>query len=386
MIIMKRYLGFVVVFLAFIHIAAENSVFAAECDPLRPWKGLSEVPYERKGAFDSDPKPEFLQEGMQRATAQAFNQYIAICFDPGRTQEYLSIKDQILGDLEDYVSLIAKKQSWDKETKIVKTRVKIQVNTTLLDGIFISSSQASTSGGDGSYMVWLFAAKQAISTVGGTSQTFDAKRTKIKKEQKAESSTESAADDGTTIAISEETESFSKDSSGGSTVQKGAITTSSEREYVLVSTKDIDTKISSILSLAQFEPVDYLDALDACGGEELEIIQEEIAINGRMSRATRKLVISGLRDCEIKYLAIGTIDINTPRPDKRTGGFSVMVSATGEVLDLSRRLPKKVAVIGPVQKRSGAIEDNEAVRRALSDAGDLVGQEIVSRLNAKKLK
>ena len=84
--------------------------------------------------------------------------------------------------------------------------------------------------------------------------------------------------------------------------------------------------------------------------------------------------------------SIGTIDINTPIPDTRTGGFTVMVSVTGEVLDLSRRLPKKVAVIGPIQKRSGGIEGNEAIRNALSNAGELAGQEIFSRLNAKRIK
>ena len=383
---MKLYLGFLVMFVAFFQLIATDPVSAAECDPLRPWVGLSQVPYERKGAFDSDPKPEFLQEGRHRAIVQAFNQYTAICFGAGRIQEYLAKKDQILGDLENYVSVLTEKQDVNKDIKEVQTKIKIQVNTALLDGIFISSSEAAVSGGDGSYMVWVFAAKQAMATVGGTTTTFEAKRTKIEKEQTAESATESAADDGTTMTASAETESISKDTSGGSTVQKGAVVTSAKREYVLVSTIDIDTKISSVLSLAQFEPVDYLDALDMCGGEELEIIQEEIALNGRMSRATRKLVIAGLRECDIKYLAIGTIDINTPIPDTRTGGFSVMVSVTGEVLDLSRRLPKKVAVIGPIQKRSGGIEGNEAIRNALSNAGELAGQEIVSRLNAKKLK
>lgn len=383
---MKPGIGFLITFVAFCQLVTIGPLSAAECDPLRPWTGTSQVPYERKGAFDSDPKPEFLREGTQKATVQAFNQYIGVCFDPGRTQEYLSIKDRILGGLEDYVSVTSKQQVWDKDTRIVQTKVNIQVNTTLLDGIFISSSPASVSGGDGSYMVWLFAAKQAISTVGGTIKTFDSKKTKITKEQMAESSTESAVDDGTTMAASAEAESLSKETSGGNTVQKGTVVTSAEREYILIPTKDFDRKISGILSLAKFESVDYLDALDMCGGEELEVIQAEIGLNGRMSRATRKRVINGLRECEITFLAIGTIDINTPMPDKRTGGFSVVVSVTGEVLDLSRRLPKKVAVIGPVQKRAGAIEDNEAVRRALISAGELAGQEIVSRLNAKKIQ
>ena len=374
---MKLHLGILVMFVAFFQLIATDPVSAAECDPFRTWTGVSEVPYERKGALNSDPKPEFLQEGLQRATVQAFNQYIAICFGAGRAQEYLAKKDLILGDLESYVSVLTEKQKVDKDTKIVKTKVNIQVYTTMLDAKFIRSSEAAVSGGDGSYMVWVFAAKQAKSTSEAGSQKFDAKRTKVEKEKTAEIATESAADDGTTMTTSAETESILKDTSGGSTIQKGSIYTSAEREYVLVPTTYIDRAISDVLSLSHFEASDYLDVLDACGGEELEIIQEEIALNGRMSRATRKLVIAGLRECDIKYFAIGTIDINTPIEDTRTGGYSVLVSVTGEVLDLSRRLPKKVAVIGPVQKRNGGVESNEASNNALKAAGLLVGQEIV---------
>ena len=50
----------------------------------------------------------------------------------------------------------------------------------------------------------------------------------------------------------------------------------------------------------------------ACGGEELEVVEEELAFDGRMSRETRRAVVTGLRDCEVAYLAIGTIEVNQP--------------------------------------------------------------------------
>ena len=108
-------------FVAFFQLIATDPASAAECDPLRPWVGLSQVPYEKKGWSDSDPKPEFLQEGRHRAIVQAFNQYIAVCFGAGRTQEYLAKKDEILGDLESYVSVLTEKQDVNKDTKEVQT-------------------------------------------------------------------------------------------------------------------------------------------------------------------------------------------------------------------------------------------------------------------------
>ena len=84
----------------------------------------------------------------------------------------------------------------------------------------------------------------------------------------------------------------------------------------------------------------------------------------------------------MEYLAIGTIDINQPR-ESGVEGYNVVVSINGEVLSLAKRLPKKVAAIGPVQAQAGGPEDNTAVRNALIMAGDFTANEIVSRLNAK---
>jgi len=359
---------------------------AKECDPMREFLADSQVTYERKGVFDSDPKPEFIQAGRQKAIEQAFNQYIASCFGAGRTQEYLGKKEQILGDLSSYVIVLREKQEVMKEAKEIYTKVKIRVNTVLLDGVFTASSEAATAGGDGSYMVWIFAAKKTMSTIGGTTKTFDEKRIKIEKKQAADTETNSAVDDGNTVIMSAEAESFSKDSAGGSREKKGAIVTSTEREYALVSTQDLDAALSSMLSLNNYEPVDYLDILASCGGEDIEVVQEQLALDGKMNAKTRKLVIGAMRDCEITYLAIGTIDINTPRDSNVDGGLSVVVSINGQVLDLSRKFPKKVAAIGPVQARAGGLEDNEAVRNALIIAGNMAGKEIVSRLHAKKIK
>ena len=154
------------------------------------------------------------------------------------------------------------------------------------------------------------------------------------------------------------------------------------RDYELVSTADFSTKMSSVLALANYEPIDYVDLVNECGGEEPEIVQEELALDGQMSRETRKAIISAARDCEIEYLAIGTIDINQPRASA-VEGYNVIVSINGEVLSLAKRLPKKVAAIGPVQAQAGGPEDNTAVRNALLSAGDATANEIVSRLNAK---
>lgn len=363
-------------------VGASASAFA--CGPDQEFNGAAKMPYEKKG-FSSKPKPEDLQAARDQAIKNAWDGYIAKCFEQGRMQQYLQLEDQVMSSMDRFVAIKAERSNVDEKSRQIDVRVKISVNRALLDGMFTAGS-GSASGGEPSVMVWIFAARQAMRTEGGTVKEFDDRRVRIEASESAATGSQTEFVDGSTAIVAEESESMSRTETGGSTTKRGDIVTASVRDYELIPTADIDSKISSVLSLNNYEPVVYMDVLNACGGAELEVIQEELAMEGQMSRETRREVMLAMRDCDVQYLAIGTIDINTPTPDDVSGGYRVNVSVNGEVLDVSARLPKKVAVIGPVQRRSGGVEDNEAIRNALSSAGDITGNEIVARLNAKDIQ
>lgn len=354
------------------------------CGPNTEFKGSSKIPYEKKG-FSSKPPAEALQKSRDAAIQAAWDRYISQCFQAGRMQQYLQLEDQVVASFDRLISVKNERTDINKDSKEISSRVVITVNKALLDGMFTAGS-GSASGGEQSVMVWIFAARQAMRTEGGTIKKFDDRRVKINTSESAATGSQTEVIDGSQAIVAEESETMSRTERGGSTTKRGDIVTATTRDYELIPTADIDAKISSVLSLNSYEPYEYVDILNECGGAEVELVQQELAMNGDMSRETRRAVILAMRDCGVDYLAIGTIDVNTPVPDDVQGGYRVNVSVNGQVLDVSNRLPKKVAVIGPVQKRSGGIEDNEAMRNALSIAGDTVGNEIVSRLNAKGIQ
>ena len=295
-------------------------------------------------------------------------------------QQYIAQQSDILRNLDSYLISKQVAHSFDKKSKTITAEALLMVNQPIIDGMFTSTSGGGD--GDGAYMVWIFAAKQAGYTKESDVTTYDADVSKQSSAKSLNSQETVFAEDDTTTVESTLTETKSKSSSGGETTQRGAERTAVIREFDLVPTIDFNTKFSEIMSLNNYEPTEYLDVLDACGGEELEVVEEELAFDGRMSRETRRAVVTGLRDCEVAYLAIGTIEVNQPKVSA-VEGYTVTVSITGEVLDVSRRLPKKVAAIGPVLGQAGGDEDNIAVKNALMIAGDLAAKEIVSRLNAK---
>lgn len=361
-----------------------TSATAYACGPNQEFNGSVKMPYEKKG-FSSKPKAEDLQAARGQAVRNAWDAYIAKCFEQGRMQQYLQLEEQVMASMDRFVAVKAERSNVDEKARQIDFRVKITVNRALLDGMFTAGS-GSASGGDPSVMAWIFAARQAMSTEGGTLKQFKDREVDIRAEESAATGSQAEIIDGSSAVVSEESERMSRTESGGSVTKRGDIVTSSVRDYELVSTADIDKNISGVLSLNNYEPADYMDVLINCGGEELEVVQAELSMEGQMSRETRRSVIMAMRDCGVEYLAIGTIDINTPTPDDVSGGYRVNVSVNGEVLDLTARLPKKVAVIGPVQRRSGGVEDNEAIRNALSSAGEVTAQEIVARLNAKGIQ
>jgi hypothetical protein len=352
----------------------------ASCSTDQPFYGKASATYKPKSSFSKTPKPEDIENVREQALQAAWNKYIGACMDAGRMQEYLARGSEILGNLDNYLLGKQLTHSVDKKSKTLNAEALLTINQVLIDGLF---TQASGGGdGDGAYMVWIFAAKQATTTIGGDTTTFDADVEKNSSSRSLNSVEIVAAQDDTTEVESTLTESNTSSASSGQTFQRGSERTAVTREYELVSSADFSKKMQSVLALANYEPISYVDLVNECGGEDPIIVEEELALDGKMSRETRKSVITAARDCEVEYLAIGTIDVNQPR-ESSVEGYNVTVSITGEVLSLARRLPKTVAAIGPVQAQAGGPEDNTAVRNALISAGDVTANEIVSRLNAK---
>lgn len=353
---------------------------SANCSGDQPFFGTSSAPFTPKNFLSKTPQPEEIQNTQRLAVLAAWNKYVASCMSAGRMQEYLSQEANILANLDSFISSKEESHEVDKKNKTIKTKALVTVSKAKIDGLFTQAS--ANSGGDGAYIVWLFAAKQAVFTAEGDVTTYDPTIERQSESRDLKSSEIISAQDDTTDLEATLTESNSSSASSGQTTQLGTQRSAVIRDYEIVPTADFNRNMSGVLSLAYYEPIDYVDLFNECGGEEPSIVEEELALTGQMTRETRKAVISAARDCEIEYLAIGTIDVNQPKKSN-VEGYNVIVSINGEVLSLAKRLPKKIAAIGPVQAQAGAPEDNTAVRNALAIAGEATASEIVSRLNAK---
>ena len=351
----------------------------ASCYDNTQYYGSASKTYKTKN-FSNKANTEDIDATVDLAVRSAWDDFVASCFEGGQLQEYLNKKDSVLGDINKFISIDQTSEKINKKDKLVEVEVLVTINKKLIDGLFTQASSASAGGG--SLLVTIFAARQASFVKDSQTTILDPNVTK-RNESKDLQTSESVADqDDTSVVESNQTVSKSQTRSSGVTVTGGNETTAVERDFVVVSSADIETKTSEVLSINGFEPIGYTDLVNECGGAEPEVVEAELALNGKMLRETRKAVLISARDCGIELFATGTIDISIPKKSS-VEGYSVIVSVSGIVEDITSRFPKKVAVIGPIQANAAAPTDQAAIREALKIAAEAAANEIVSRLNAK---
>ena len=351
----------------------------ASCYDNTQYYGSASKTYKTKN-FSNKANTEDIDATVDLAVRSAWDDFVASCFEGGQLQEYLNKKDSVLGDIDKFISIDQTSEKINKKDKLVEVEVLVTINKKLIDGLFTQASSASAGGG--SLLVTIFAARQASFVKDSQTTILDPNVTK-RNESKDLQTSESVADqDDTSVVESNQTVSKSQTRSSGVTVTGGNETTAVERDFVVVSSADIETKTSEVLSINGFEPIGYTDLVNECGGAEPEVVEAELALNGKMLRETRKAVLISARDCGIELFATGTIDISIPKKSS-VEGYSVIVSVSGIVEDITSRFPKKVAVIGPIQANAAAPTDQAAIREALKIAAEAAANEIVSRLNAK---
>ena len=111
---------------------------------------------------------------------------------------------------------------------------------------------------------------------------------------------------------------------------------------------------------------------------------EELALNEDMSPDSWNIVTNAFQKCAvpIAFLAIGTLDVNTPEESMTSRGeYDAYVKVNAKVLDLRDFFPVQVGNIMPFDVRAAGLADNAAVVNALQIAGKQAAQEIVAQLS-----
>lgn len=335
--------------------------------------GTATVNY-KKSLFSSDVSPEIRDEATKNAILNAWMKYTS-SFSPAKYKEYKTIEKDFTSNIKSYVasySIIDEKNNEDANTFTIA--VKALINVVAVDNKLSSVSAAgNTASGDGNMFTFIFVARD-VATV----KSYDAKVTKINKSQSMSVSKEQSSMSGGTMVAGNSQKQLSKNTSGGSTVKKA-----NKVKYKVSSAADVDAAMNEILSPAGFEVIDYADIVCECGGAEPSVIKMEFTTQAELSRGVRKEAFTAARNCEVPLFALGTLDAGLAETDPTSGLQRVFVSVNAKVYNIAKRLPRKVASVGPVQYAGLGPSAIVAKRNALSKAAKEAAKAIVDQLNAK---
>jgi hypothetical protein len=109
-------------------------------------------------------------------------------------------------------------------------------------------------------------------------------------------------------------------------------------------------------------------------------VQEDYKTNLDLKSQTLVDVEAGLRNAQIPYLALGTLDVGFATTDPATGLIRVAVIVNAKIMDLTDMIPETVATVGPVQYNGLGSTDTEAQINALKLAAQNASHDLISQL------
>ena len=336
-------------------------------------QGVGQMTYDRKFSIKTSDR----QQALDMAKVNAL-QSLTAEFDTAKQIEYAKIESLVKSDLDRFVpSLIILDEEVDKKAKSYTVVGRATINLSLIDmELQKVSSVNNVSEDDRSYLTFVFLARKAVSV-----KMYDDKVTKRVDTTSIEEISESQALDGTSVVASGETYTSNSITTGGSTESK-----SDNIEYDVSSSDDINTTVMKVFLNAGYEVIEAEMVEDETDGQmDLAAFVADFSQGDDISARTRKSAATGCRDCDIRYLSIGKLDIGQNMKDPVTGMIEVAVNVNAKVYDVSKRFPKTVAAVGPVQYSALGQTQTIAERNALQRSGEKAAGELMSQMRAKNL-
>ncbi|NJB68503.1 hypothetical protein GGQ74_002176 [Desulfobaculum xiamenense] len=337
--------------------------------------GSARITYE-KHAFSKEPTKEVKSKALEDAKLSAWKRYVSK-FSKPKYKLYSDNENAFTGAMDTYISSCnILEEKTDTDNLVYTVGVKITINDVAVETKLSEFSAAgSNATGEGSLFSFVFLARETSSV-----KSFKDKETSVEMSQEVGTVEESAASHGGSAAEAVSKESMKKTVTGGNVEKKA-----DKIAYTVSSSSDVDSAMNEILSPAGFEVVDYRDVLSECGGADFNTIKDEYACGSELSNETRREAINGCRMCEIQFFATGTLDVGINDIDPVSGMKRVYVSVNANVWNISGRLPRKVAAVGPIQYAGLGPDAVVAKRNALRKAAAEAATTIVDQMNAKKI-
>jgi len=346
-------------------------------------KGSATITYAKKLT------PEDKNKAFREAQVKAVERYYAESGD-SESANFDNVRDKVLENLEKFVlsaTLISDQDMPDKKQYNAVVRIELNV-ARLRNTLKANSAIGATPAGNKSPLTFVFMARQVASV-----KSYDARvvqRAEVRadgsdsvqgREKTSESERVGRGSVKTNAAVDRSVTASSSRSltteTGGSTTQK-----SDDSTWRLIPAQSLNSQFTGVFAKAGFDVVEaaYVEP-QSKGLLSVKSIERDYETGNDLSPETLRNTAQGLKNAEIPYLALGTLDVGTKDVDPATGLMRVYVTVSGKILDLNSRFPRIVSSVGPVQFAGTGPTEAVAQTNALKLAADNAARELVSQIN-----
>jgi hypothetical protein len=346
-------------------------------------KGSATITYAKKLTPDDKNK------AMREAQVKAVERYYAESGD-SESANFDNVRDKVLENLDKFVlssTLISDQDFPDKKQYNVVVRIELNV-AKLRNTLKANSAVGSTAAANKSPLTFVFMARQVASVksfdehrVQRAEVRADASANVSAREKTAESESVKRGSVKTSAAVDRSATASATRSvtteTGGSSTQK-----SDETAWRLIPAQSLNAQFTGIFAKAGFDVVEaaYVEP-QSQGLLSVKAIERDYETGNDLAPETLRNTAQGLKNAQIPYLALGTLDVGTKDTDPGTGLVRVYVTVTGKILDLNSRFPRTISSVGPVQFAGTGPTENVAQTNALKKAAESAARDLVSQIN-----
>ena len=346
-------------------------------------KGSATVSYERKLT------PEVKTRAFREAQVKAVERYYAESGEAD-SANFDNVRDKVLENLDKFVlgaTLISDQDMPDQKQYNAVVRIELNV-ARLRNTLKANSAVGSTAAGEKSPLTFVFMARQVASVKAYKAREVDRAEVRAEasgslqaREKTAESERVGSGSVKTSTAVDRSVNASASRSvtleTGGSVTQKSDDTT-----WRLIPSQNLNAQFTGVFAKAGFDVVEaaYVEP-QSNGLLSVKAIERDYETGNDLAPETLRNTTQGLKNAQVPYLALGTLDVGQRDVDPATGLARVYVTVSGKILDLNSRFPRVVSSVGPVQFAGTGPSEAVAQTNALKLAADSAARELVAQIN-----
>jgi len=347
--------------------------------------GKATVAYPGKSAT-----PEVKAKALQNAQLKAVEFYYA---EAGESEaaNFDAMRQKIIDNPDRYIletTVLAEDDNAGSKAYTVSVRVSLNV-ANLRNDIKAGSAVGKASKSERSALAFVFVSREQDSE-----KAYDTRVTKrVELTDKIDAAGKKTGTEGESIKSNQistnESATLNASVTRSRTVETGGTRTrrASESTWRLFPSANLNQVFTQTFTRAGFKVKEAALIEPTTGGKfKVAMVENDYKAGNDLQSSTMQAIAQGMKNAQIPYIALGTLDLGLADTDPQTGMQRVAVTVNARIFDVTEPVPDTIASVGPVQYAGVGPTEAEARTNALKLAANNAARELTSQLTNLGLK